>query len=1281
MDFTLKIFFVFGGILLAVGKSLSQVELPDVIPPSPTAASLGEYGDIPVSQYTGIPNISIPLYALQSRDISLPISLNYHAGGIKVEEEASWVGLGWSLNAGGVITRSVRGLDDLGLLGYPFDTAPFPASNGDNNYDWDNAQTNDLLFFESLCEGTKDGEPDQFYFNFGNYSGKFVLRRGSNYNDVKVLLLSQQKIRIEAVAQSTYSPQEGENQYNWLITTPDGFRYFFEVQEITETRSGSGSSEQDADNIVASSNTAPTYTVNSWYLSKIISPTGEQLSFTYDDNPAHRSKSSFSRTQKTSQLVRAQVYCDCNNPNNIPSCGGVPTYFSSQRIIRDVYLERIDFSMGYIEWDTEDRIDMEKSSTSTINPQRLKEIRVFINGYLQKKYAFYYGYFNANTSASDAYDLRLRLDSLQESNGVLEKSVYEFQYITATNLPPKDSKSQDHWGYFNGKNNNNINGYSSTVEPNGNFTLNTLIPAYELAYTTAPVYVPNSPTYTEGWDNNCAAQYCDPASANYDPQTCYTCWTENAYAYLNGADRSADTAKMKAALLKKIIYPTGGSSEFQFEANQFSNFPTQDVWEKKEVIVEDCGTNWSGGCSYSSSASFTLTEPSFVFITHAVYRFCQSCTLPSNQKYATLDLPNPLPNMEFEYADIGLGNTGGSATAYTYHYLNPGTYTLNSFAVDNSYVKMTVSYSHPKLPQEPLLALPGGGSRVKSIKTYNGIDAGSNSITTFDYTKINELGVVRPSGKLMTPISYNYYQLIDNIANQTHVICHTLIQTSSSHLPLGSSAQGSTVGYDQVTVFQGIGGINGKTVYNYFNTEEQVTPYFFPDLPTRIYNSNGLLGMETHYRRKPDGTFQKVSQTENHYNGKKFDDDLKISNALSQTQAIKGLKYYDASCVNPFLYSYPQTKFYDCISEWWRMTKSIQRVYDAEIENRFTETTTLYEYDESVGGSMQRIRQKVTNVQGITYLTEYTFPADYAATGANSWLDSMEKRYMHVYPIEILSKTDQSGTVKVLSGVFNEYERNTTINPSGSPAAAFVPKKTHVLEIAEGITNFSSSVPSGTRDSRYQPRIIFEQYDSRGNLQQVKKEATPPISYLWGYAQALPTAQVLNAAAGEIAYTSFEGDEKGNWTYTGAGISGGKTGSKSFTLTSQTVQRTGLPAGDYVVSFWSDGAGVNISGNSTAAYAVHTDNGGWSLFRYPLTLGANGSVVVTGSGKIDELRLHPADAQMTTYCYDEVLRVQTVSDVNSQSVYYEYDDLGRLIEIKDPDGYIVQQYDYHYKND
>ena len=79
---------------------------------TPNAASLGLYGDIPVSLFTGTPNISIPLYNIEVKDFVLPVSLSYHAAGIRPDQRASWTGLGWTLNVGGVITRNVNDMPD-----------------------------------------------------------------------------------------------------------------------------------------------------------------------------------------------------------------------------------------------------------------------------------------------------------------------------------------------------------------------------------------------------------------------------------------------------------------------------------------------------------------------------------------------------------------------------------------------------------------------------------------------------------------------------------------------------------------------------------------------------------------------------------------------------------------------------------------------------------------------------------------------------------------------------------------------------------------------------------------------------------------------------------------------------------------------------------------------------------------------------------------------------------------------------------------------------------------
>lgn len=63
-----------------------------------------------VDLFTGDFSYNIPLLNVPGPDGGYPINLSY-AAGIDMEQEASWVGLGWSLNPGAV-NREVRGLPD-----------------------------------------------------------------------------------------------------------------------------------------------------------------------------------------------------------------------------------------------------------------------------------------------------------------------------------------------------------------------------------------------------------------------------------------------------------------------------------------------------------------------------------------------------------------------------------------------------------------------------------------------------------------------------------------------------------------------------------------------------------------------------------------------------------------------------------------------------------------------------------------------------------------------------------------------------------------------------------------------------------------------------------------------------------------------------------------------------------------------------------------------------------------------------------------------------------------
>ena len=149
----------------ALRSQPSQIKPQQVIPPSPDAASLGKYGSIPVGLHTGVPNISLPIFTIKQGSLEVPISISYHASGIKVSETASWVGLGWTLNAGGAVSRSVVGKsDEYGFFGTTVKSAGQITQS-------------DFSFLKPFADASGDYESDYYFYNFNGRSGKFVYKQ------------------------------------------------------------------------------------------------------------------------------------------------------------------------------------------------------------------------------------------------------------------------------------------------------------------------------------------------------------------------------------------------------------------------------------------------------------------------------------------------------------------------------------------------------------------------------------------------------------------------------------------------------------------------------------------------------------------------------------------------------------------------------------------------------------------------------------------------------------------------------------------------------------------------------------------------------------------------------------------------------------------------------------------------------------------------------------------------------------------------------------------------
>lgn len=253
---------------------------------SSNAMTLGQFGDVPVSLYTGTPDISIPIHKLNERGVELDINLQYNAKGVRVEDVPGWVGQNWALNTGGVITRSVRGsaYDELNFFhdkdiinhlvtpeyaewstslggglfylpvfqrGYFYHTAKLNTGNW-NSYSYlhDLAYDSYLNIYQNQ-EWKKqnwrmDLEPDIFTFNFMGHSGHFLLGHDgqwkvSSKSNLKVVCNLDTDISYPApavpFAGSTSGPMMRFPKVIDKITLIDdkGNKYLFNQVELTFT--------------------------------------------------------------------------------------------------------------------------------------------------------------------------------------------------------------------------------------------------------------------------------------------------------------------------------------------------------------------------------------------------------------------------------------------------------------------------------------------------------------------------------------------------------------------------------------------------------------------------------------------------------------------------------------------------------------------------------------------------------------------------------------------------------------------------------------------------------------------------------------------------------------------------------------------------------------------------------------------------------------------------------------------------------------------------------------
>jgi YD repeat-containing protein len=552
-------------VFFANGYLKAQVPKPPVNIPSPTAFSFQQYGNFNGTSFTGAVPVSIPIYNLEYKSLNLPLALNHISTGVKTDQVPGWVGVNMNLNIGGVITRQVRGLCDEfkfelapgsgyvngGIYnnGYLFNnpastffydeirktSQPFMLSyNGASQpvmqripqrplpykgFNWQHEREIYWAGNESYAglspmssvwhqTGIKDFLPDEFNFNFLDFSGSFYFK-GEN----AIVVHSQKQVKIERFTEylnvpfvpfpATNNNTSGiDVEYNgwssWVhagkypktisgfkISDNKGYVYYFgknaemvENPAITNPTNEYFNSVAIEYSISHQSRSTDYWKADAWYLVRILCPDGRKIDFNYErGNLVNASfNSGFTRLSPTSNAFV-----------------GIPSLSSDQDLKSPVYLKTIQSDMLNATFYRETTPELKVTSygqqafIAGNAYQKLSGIEIKPRNKPILYYRLGYEYDTCNRWFLKSFS--------QYAPGSTDSAIYRFEYSNISKLPPLQSYKTDHWGYFNNTN-----------------------------------------------------------SLSADPAQFYTLKQANPLVNQYGA-------------LKKITYPTGGFTEFEYEPN------------------------------------------------------------------------------------------------------------------------------------------------------------------------------------------------------------------------------------------------------------------------------------------------------------------------------------------------------------------------------------------------------------------------------------------------------------------------------------------------------------------------------------------------------------------------------------------------------------------------------------------------------------------------------------------------------------------------------------------
>lgn len=531
-------FFLAKALLFSIALK-SQGVFPPIQVKSPQSYAFEKYGNVPVNLYVGSIDLKVPITSIEENGINIPVSISYDSSGFFPHKKPDLAGMNWSLLAGGRITRTVNGIPDE----YIGDQAPLfgnfygyskryngflvgVKNNPYSNYDAYNMQVGPGIIDPPGENGSigqnwvlgprnnaYEGEPDLFSFSVMGFSGKFMMG-----NDGKVVVESDDpNVKVDMSQMNTYSGANfcGNDLTSSIkITDGKGNQYIF----------GGDMSKFElsypSNDIYFSEGFIGIPVINSFSIAKIILSNGKTIDFNYYDKPLTYDfchgpvraimngsyEPLFSIETYFQQGSKSEDWTICTSPYPYQCVAQGQSIAASQEFF--VLLKKSLLTSIRCD-DNEIKINYKSIGYSLKHRYSAPK---YLNEWVIDNIETY----NNSTllkSTTFSYDnlggihQRPFLKSVKENETNKE---YSFEYTGTYNLPPYYTKGLDHWGYWNG---NEIN---ASLAP----------------YTT----------YNED-------------TGDYD---------------LIGTNRDPSTIFFSTALLNKIIYPTKGYTEFEYEPHNYS---------------------------------------------------------------------------------------------------------------------------------------------------------------------------------------------------------------------------------------------------------------------------------------------------------------------------------------------------------------------------------------------------------------------------------------------------------------------------------------------------------------------------------------------------------------------------------------------------------------------------------------------------------------------------------------------------------------------------------------